>query len=188
MSDDQLELLRYPVGRFQPRPDPSTGEWLLLLDELERLPAQVRAAVSGLPSEQLERTYRPGGWTVRQVVHHLPDSHMHAYIRCRRAVTEENPAVSPYDEAAWAGLADAMHHDVEPSLAILDGLHQRWTAFLRGLAEQQLQRAYLHSEMGPVTVVRAVQLYAWHGRHHLGHIMNALTSLRVGGYVLAATR
>jgi uncharacterized damage-inducible protein DinB len=178
MSDDQLDRLRYPVGRFEGRSDLTSEERLALVEELERLPAQVRAAVSGLDADQLDRPYRAGGWAIRQVVHHLPDSHMNAYIRFKKAATEDEPVIVAYDEAAWAELADAAGDDVEPSLALLDGLHRRWGLFLRSLRDPDFYRVYVHPELGRVTLGTALQLYAWHGRHHLAHIMNALTTLR----------
>jgi hypothetical protein len=184
MSDDQLERMRYPVGRFNALPDLRPEQRLELVEELERLPAQVRAAVSGLDADQLDRPYRAGGWTIRQVVHHLPDSHMNAYIRFKKAATENEPAIVVYDEAAWAELADAAADEVEPSLALLHGLHHRWGMFLRSLRDPDFHRAYVHPELGRVTLGTALQLYAWHGRHHLGHIMSALTTVRsvpVGG-------
>jgi hypothetical protein len=174
MSDEQL---RYPVGRFQARPDLTVEERLTLIDEVERLPAQLRAAVGDLAAGQLDRSYRPGGWTVRQVVHHLPDSHMNAYIRFKKAATENEPLVAVYDEVAWAELADAMHYDIEPSLRLLEGLHHRWGLFLRSLRDPDFYRVYLHPELGRVTLGSALQMYAWHGRHHLGHIMLALAGM-----------
>jgi hypothetical protein len=178
MSDDQLELLRFPTGRFTVRPGLTAGERASLIDEVERLPAQIRAAVAGLPPAQLERPYRPGGWTVRQVVHHLPDSHLNAYVRFKKAATEDAPPIMTYDEGAWATLADAVYDEVEPSLVILDGLHQRWTIFMRSLEDTDFQRPYVHPQMGHVPLVSALQLYAWHGRHHLGHIMLGLAASR----------
>lgn len=178
MSDDELELLRFPIGRFHPKPHATAAERHALLDQLAGLPAQVRAATSGLASDQLEQPYRPGGWTVRQVVHHLADSHMNACIRFRRAVTEEEPTISTYDEVAWALLPDAETGDLEPSLLILDGLHGRWAAMLRALPADALGRAYLHPDMGRVSLDTALQLYVWHGRHHLAHIIAALAGMR----------
>ncbi|HSJ23214.1 MAG TPA: putative metal-dependent hydrolase [Longimicrobiales bacterium] len=177
LSDDQLETLRFPTGRFAARSVFTAEERAACIEELDRLPAQIRAAVSGLGDEDLDTPYRPGGWTIRQVVHHLPDSHMNAYIRCKLAVTSEAPVITGYDEAAWAELADGAGGDIEPSLALLEGLHSRWAAFLRSLDDRSLDRTYLHPEMGPVSVATAIQLYAWHGRHHLGHIMNALAAM-----------
>jgi uncharacterized damage-inducible protein DinB len=176
MSDDLLDALRYPTGRFSARPHLTHEERLTLIEELERLPAQLRAAVSGLDDDQLDRACRPGGWTVRQVVHHLPDSHVNGYIRCRKAATEDEPAITLYDQAAWAD-PGALPEDIEPSLMLLDGLHQRWGAFLRRLQETDFQRAYVDPAKGGVTLDTALQLYVWHGRHHLAQIMNALAGL-----------
>src|SRR5260370_890220 len=120
--------------------------------------------------EQLDTPYRPGGWTVRQVVHHVPDSHMNSYMRFRLALTEEQPAVKGYDEAAWAKLSDAQSAPVELSLALLDSLHRRWVVLLESLSPEQWKRTFQHSELGPVSLERNLALYAWHGKHHVAHI------------------
>lgn len=168
--EQDLEQLRYPIGRFQARAGLSSAERAALIDDIAAVPAAFRAAVAGLSDEQLEMPYRPGGWTVRQVVHHVADSHMNSYVRFKLAATEPEPAIKTYDEAAWAELADARSEDVEVSLVLLESLHRRWTRFLRSLADEQFERAFLHPELGRVTLDVSVQLYAWHGRHHLAHI------------------
>jgi hypothetical protein len=133
------------------------------------LPMTLRAAVRGLSDAQLDTPYRPGGWTVRQVVHHVADSHMNAFVRLKLALTEENPTVKPYDEKAFANLAD-QRLPVDVSLLLLDGLHARWTAVLTPLTPEQFGRPLYHPEIGPITVDYLVQTYGWHSRHHVAHI------------------
>lgn len=141
-----------------------------MIDDIAALPADLRAAVAGFSPNQLDTPYRPGGWTVRQVVHHVPDSHLNSYVRFKLAVTEEEPVIKPYDEAAWAELPDARGDDVEGSLLLLAALHRRWTHFLRSLDDAQFGRSFRHPELGVVTLDHNLQLYAWHGRHHLAHV------------------
>jgi hypothetical protein len=140
------------------------------LAAIAETPAKLRAAVAGLTDQQLDTPYRPGGWTVRQVVHHVPDSHMNSYMRFRLALTEEQPAIKGYDEAAWAKLPDAQSAPVEISLSLLDTLHRRWVMLLESLTPEQWKRTFLHSELGPVSLERNLALYAWHGKHHVAHI------------------
>jgi len=166
--------LRYPIGRFEAVARLSPVEREERIAALASLPEELRAAVAGLSPEQLDTPYRPGGWTVRQVVHHLADSHMNAYVRFKLAVTEEEPVVKTYDEAAWAELADARLAEVELSLRLLESLHARWVVFLRSLSPAQWERGFRHPEHGLMPLERVLQLYAWHGRHHVAHI----TSLR----------
>lgn len=168
--DEELERLRFPVGRFRPRPNISAHERDALIEQIAALPAQLRAAVSGLTDDQLDTRYRAGGWTVRQVVHHVPDSHVNSYVRFKLALTEDEPPIKGYDEAAWAELPDARTADVNISLALLEALHHRWTILLRSLADEQFARAFQHPELGLVTLETNLQLYAWHGRHHLAHV------------------
>jgi len=168
--EQDLEQLRYPISRFQARAGLSSAERAALIGDIAGLPAALRAAVAGLTGEQLETPYRPGDWTVRQVVHHVADSHMNSYVRFKLAVTETEPTIKPYDEAAWAELDDATGEDIEVSLALLESLHRRWTRFLRSLRDEQLERVFIHPDLGRVTLDEAVQHYAWHGRHHLAHI------------------
>lgn len=166
-----MERLRYPIGHFHARPHLSAEQREGLISEIAALPAALRAAVGDLTDAQLETPYRPDGWTVRQVVHHVPDSHLNAYVRFKLALTEDEPAIKGYDEAAWSELPDARTADIEISLALLETLHHRWTILLRSLTEQQFARAFQHPELGRVTLETNVQLYAWHGRHHLTHII-----------------
>jgi len=144
------------------------------IDEIAATPQKMRSAVAGLDAAQLETPYREGGWSVRQVVHHVPDSHVNSYIRFKFALTEHEPVIKPYDEAVWANLVDGKTGAVETSLKILDGLHERWVMLLRSLSESDVQRKFTHPEIGVVTVDQYISLYAWHGKHHTAHI----TSLR----------
>ena len=161
--------LRYPIGRFA-RPV-SSGPAVRAghIDLLRTLPANLKSAVRGLTDSQLDTPYREGGWTVRQLVHHIADSHANAYVRCRLALTEEWPTIKPYDEAAWARLADS-RLPIEPSLAIIDGLHERWVALLESLSDSDWNRGYNHPEMGRQELAAVLALYAWHSRHHTAHI------------------
>jgi hypothetical protein len=164
------ESLRFPIGRFA-MPAAFTVEAAVAhVATIRELPARLRAAVAGLTEAQLDTPYREGGWTVRQVVHHLADSHLHAYLRSKFAYTEDVPTIMPYEEAVWATLPDTAL-PVDGSLAILDGLHRRWTALLDALDDETWQRAYYHPESAmqwPLWKVAA--LYAWHSRHHVAHI------------------
>ncbi len=141
---------------------------------LEATPSRLRSLVSGLTDAQLDTPYRPGGWTVRQVVHHVPDSHMNAYVRMKLAVTEDRPSVKTYEEGLWAELPEAKAAPVAMSLDLLDALHRRWVAFLRALPEQEFQKAFTHPEWGVVSVGEAIGMYAWHCRHHAEHVRLAL--------------
>ena len=166
-----LEQLRYPVGRFERLQGPAneatrSGH----IETIARTPATFQSLTKGRTDAELDTPYRPGGWTVRQVVHHVPDSHMNAYIRMKFAVTEDAPAIKAYDEAKWAELSEAKSGPAEMSLALLEALHRRWVTFLRGLPAADFARAYVHPELGRVTLDEAVALYAWHCRHHGGHI------------------
>lgn len=169
-----MDDLRYPVGRFI-RPAEYTPElrqqWIA---EIEQTPARLRAAVAGLTAEQLDTPYREGGWTVRQVVHHLFDSHVNSFIRFKLALTEEEPTVKPYDEGAWADLPDSTQVSPEVSLALLEGLHARWVTLLKAMSPADFQRKLIHPINGLQALDVMVGLYAWHGRHHVAHI----TSLR----------
>jgi hypothetical protein len=165
-----MEDLRYPVGRFNPAKPISFERIQEAMRAIEACPAELRAAVRGLNDAQLDTCYRDGGWTVRQVVHHLADSHMNAHTRMRLTVTENHPAIKTYQEALWAELADAKAAPVEWSLALLDSLHARWVMFLRSLGENDFRRPLFHPENGEMTLDALVLLYEWHGRHHVAHI------------------
>ncbi len=161
---------RYPVGPFQPRATLTSSERKELIAELGHFPADLRFLVAGLTEEQLDTPYREGGWTIRQVVHHLPDSHLNAYVRFKLAMTEENPLIKTYEQAPWGDLADARTAPVAWSLDLLESLHRRWAFFLDSLSEAEFGRTFRHPEMGELTLDRTLQLYVWHGRHHLGHV------------------
>jgi|SRR5665213_8615 len=165
-----MDDLRYPVGKFDFPTSVSADELALFVDQIAEAPARMRAAVSGLSESQLDTPYRPGGWTVRQVAHHLPDSHMNSYVRFRLALTEDEPVIKPYDESRWAELSDARGMPVEPSLVLLESLHARWEPLLRSLSDAQWKRSFRHPELGPVSLEQNAALYAWHGRHHVAHI------------------
>jgi len=167
MAEDQ----RYPIGRFQ---KPNLVDAVMLkqfVEAIGRLPQEVRGAVHGLTAAQLNTPYREGGWSVRQVVHHLPDSHMNAYIRFKLALTEIEPTIKPYNEAEWAELPDAKLGPIEVSLGLLEAIHARWVDCVRGIPGENLQRRFLHPERGLMSLNELLALYAWHGRHHVAHIV-----------------
>jgi hypothetical protein len=166
--------LRYPIGPFKYEGTLSSDGRDRLIAQIEEAPAKLRAAVDGLTGEQIDTPYRPGGWTVRQVVHHLPDSHLNSYVRFKLALTEHTPTIKPYDEASWAELEDARTAPIELSLALLESLHRRWVLMLRSMAAADFERTFNHPELGLVSLDKNVALYAWHGRHHVAQI----TSLR----------
>lgn len=166
--------LAYPIGKFVWEGPDSAAARGPRIDEIAAAPAALRKAVAGLTEPQLDTPYRPGGWTVRQVAHHVPDSHMNAYVRFKLAVTEDTPTIKPYDEAAWAKLADVKAVPVETSLALLEALHARWVALLHSLGHADWARSFRHPELGVVPLEKNLALYAWHGRHHVAHV----TSLR----------
>ena len=162
--------LRYPIGPFSPRPSLTPQEREALIEELAHYPADLRFLVQSLSDGQLDTPYREDGWTVRQVVHHLPDSHMQGYVRFKLAVTEDMPTIRTYEQAGWGGTEDSRSAPVESSLRMLEALHDRWAYFLRTLKEEDFRRSYRHPELGEVSLEKTLQLYVWHGKHHLGHI------------------
>jgi hypothetical protein len=166
--------LRYPIGTLQWKLVLTPEERQSAIQQIAEAPARLRAAVAGLTPEQMETPYRPGGWTVRQVVHHLPDSHMHAFLRFKLALTEDEPTIKPYAEAPTAELADSRELPAEVSLVLLDALHTRWVSLLRGMRPEEFARRLNHPENGILTLDALAAGYAWHGRHHVAHI----TSLR----------
>ncbi|WP_342566149.1 YfiT family bacillithiol transferase [Paenibacillus sp. FSL R7-0345] len=166
--------LRYPIGTFEftgEITDSVTAEWI---KEIEELPERLREAVKDLNDEQLDTPYRPGGWTVRQVIHHVADSHMNALIRFKLALTEDKPVIKPYEEAKWAELPDYAL-PVEPSLLLIETLHKRWVTVLRELTPADLEKTFIHPESGTVSLGRNIGIYAWHGKHHLAHITSLCT-------------
>lgn len=169
---------RYPIGRFRPPDQVSAVLRAELIAQIDEAPGRLRDAVRRLSAEQLQTPYRDGGWTLAQVVHHLPDSHVNAYVRFRLALTEDEPTIKPYLEAQWADLHDASSSDIEASLVLLEGLHQRWTSLLRRLTPEQWARSFQHPERGRVTLDRQLALYAWHGRHHVAHITDLRERMR----------
>ena len=169
----QTTDLQYPIGEHATIEPPTPEQVDAWIDDIAALPAALRRTVAPLTDSQLDTPYRPGGWTVRQVVHHLPDSHMNSLVRFKWALTEERPLIKAYDEQAWAELPDS-RGPVAPSLDLLETLHRRWMALLRGLTWAQLQREFVHPESGAVVLAESVGDYAWHGRHHLAHIQRLL--------------
>jgi hypothetical protein len=163
---------RYPTGKFHAPESIAAGDRARYIETIASAPARLRDAVAGLSTRQLDTPYREGGWTIRQVVHHVPESHMNAYIRFKLALTEIDPVVKPYDEAAWARLNDVAVTPVETSLSLLHFLHQRWVIVMRGMAENDWGRGYIHpeSDRGVMRVDVVLAMYAWHGDHHIAHI------------------
>jgi uncharacterized damage-inducible protein DinB len=161
---------RYPVGKFSYAGPLTPEQKKQFLDDIEKTPARLRAAVAGLSDQQLDTPYRDGGWTVRQVAHHVPDSHMNSYIRFKLALTEEEPTIRPYMEDRWAELSEARSAPIEVSLALLDSLHRRWMLMLRSLTDADWKRTFRHPELGPMTLEKTLALYSWHGRHHVAHV------------------
>lgn len=162
--------LRYPIGCHATLTVASAAVRAEALDAIAGLPARLRAVVDGLTGTQWDTPYRPGGWTVRQVVHHVADSHMNAYVRCRLALTEDGPLIKTYEEGRWAELDDARTAPPALSLSLLDALHERWVLLLRALPEAAFRRTLQHPELGMLTLDGVVGLYAWHGRHHVAHL------------------
>jgi uncharacterized damage-inducible protein DinB len=162
--------LRFPIGNFDFNASVSAVQRDAAIGLIANLPKVLRAAVARLSDEQLDTPYRPGGWTVRQVVHHMPDSHLNSYLRFKLALTEDAPTIKPYDEAAWAELPEAKTGPIEPSLKLLESLHERWVLMLRAMSEAEWQRTFRHPDRGVLRLDTNVALYGWHCRHHLAHI------------------
>lgn len=170
MTEDGLEALRYPIGRFAQPKDTGPERRVAWLAAIRETPARLAETVAGLDDAQLDTPYRPDGWTVRQVVHHLPDSHMNSYVRFRLALTEDVPTIRPYEEARWAELPDARTGPIAWSLDLLAALHQRWVSLLASLDDADYGRRFRHPEIGELTLGENLALYAWHGAHHVAHI------------------
>ena len=170
-SGETLDELRFPIGPLDFEAPVSEADHARLIEEIAATPGNLREAIKGLNAAQMATPYREGGWTVTQVVHHVPESHMQAFARCKLALTEDNPTIKPYDESKWAELPDVEKTAPEVSLSLLDALHTRWVALLRSLTPQQLQRTFYHPEYKrSLTLERLIAMYAWHGRHHVAHI------------------
>lgn len=165
---------RYPIGKFHYEGALNEQQKAQYLDDIEQTPARLRAAVRGLSEQQLDTPYRDGGWTVRQVVHHVPDSHMNSYVRFKLALTEEEPTIRPYMENLWAELPEARSAPIELSLVLLESLHKRWMLMLRAIKPDEWKRSFRHPELGLVNLEKNLALYSWHGKHHVAHV----TSLR----------
>ena len=162
--------LRFPIGKLQRKSVLTADERRAAVDAIAAAPRQLREAVQGLTDAQLDTPYRPGGWTVRQLVHHVADSHMNAYCRFRLALTELNPTIKPYEEAKWAELDDARTMPIEVSLTLVDAMHERLVALLRHSPDDAFQRTLSHPDSGPMTVDALLTVYSWHGRHHAAHV------------------
>jgi uncharacterized damage-inducible protein DinB len=162
--------LRFPTGKLAFDNDVTPDKRRPWIESIRTTPAKLRAAVDGITPRQLDTPYREGGWTVRQVVHHLPESHANAWIRFKLALTEDTPTIKPYNEDAWAKLPDVPNAPIEPSLVLLDALHQRWVALLDAMTDADFRRPLMHPERGVITLDTLLQIYAWHGPHHIGHV------------------
>jgi hypothetical protein len=162
--------LSYPIGKFHFEGTLKDDQKKAMIGEVAETPANLRAAVKGLSETQLDTPYRPGGWTVRQVTHHVPDSHMNAYVRFKLALTEHEPAIKAYEQQLWAELPDTKETPIEVSLSLLDTLHDRWVRLLLSITPEQWKRTFRHPELGVVILERNLALYAWHGKHHVAHI------------------
>ncbi len=167
MTDDKD---RYPIGRLEMPAAITPAMRAQFIREIEAAPANLRGAVAGLTDAQLDTPYRDGGWTVRQVVHHVPDSHLNAYVRVKLALTEDEPTIKPYNEQRWSELGDALRAPVEMSLALLETVHRRWVECLRGMPADAFARTFRHPERGVMSIDQLLALYAWHGTHHVAHI------------------
>ena len=175
-SVESIDQVRYPVGDFRVDPDVTAAKRRRWLQQMEETPARLAAAVAGLDEAQLDTPYREGGWTPRQVVHHLADAHLNGFVRFKLAVTEDRPAIKTYEEDLWGETADVRQGPVDASLRLLAALHERWMILLGSLSEEQFGRcAFSHPQRGLMTLDKAIQLYAWHGPHHTGHITTLRT-------------
>lgn len=163
--------LRYPVGKFEWPEEVTPAERVKYIETIRTLPQQLRAAVKDIAPAHLDIPYRDGGWSIRQMVHHIPDSHLNSYLRFKLALTEDNPTIKPYDEARCAELADSRTGPLDMSLDLLDGLHRRWVILLRSMTDGDYERTFQHPEIGPVKLKLNLALYDWHSRHHLAQIV-----------------
>lgn len=170
-----MELLKYPIGPFKEPDDCSIEEIVQWIESLANFPLKLKSALQNVPDSALSNTYRPGGWTLRQVVHHCADSHMNCFIRFKLALTSSCPAIVPYDENLWANLPDSTHYPIEPSLQIIEGVHNRWTALLKTMSIEDLKKTFYHPEhKREFRLDKTLSMYAWHCEHHLAHIRMCL--------------
>jgi hypothetical protein len=170
MSESIEQDLRYPIGRLKFEAEINPDMISSYIHDLEEAPANLRKAVEGLSEAQLDSPYRPGGWTIRQVVHHLPDSHLNSYIRFKLALTEDNPVIKPYDEKKWADLADTINTHILTSVELLKNLHTRWVNLLKSLSPADFKKTFRHPELGMISLEKTLAIYAWHSKHHIAHI------------------
>ncbi len=176
MTSEALELLKYPIGKFRFVPPTSENEIQKMIEDIAQLPTRLIDATKSMNEQQLNTPYRPDGWTVRQLIHHIADSHMNSYIRFKLAATENSPTITTYEEQLWAELADGKDAPISLSIALLTALHERWVWFIKSLSIAQLQQmVFLHPANGAMSLEKALAMYAWHSNHHLRHI----TDLRV---------
>ena len=168
---------RYPIGKFEAPAQPTNESRQEAIETIAGTPKLLRDAVQGLDEDQLDTPYREGGWTLRQVVHHVPDSHMNAYIRLKMALTEPAPVIKPYDEAAWANLVDTTAVPIDVSLNLLEAVHRRWVALLGAMKDDDFRREYVHPETGRHDLDYMLAMYAWHGLHHVAHITTTRTRM-----------
>ena len=161
---------RYPIGRFDRNINITREMRSDFIKTIETLPSQLKKEVENLSPQQLDTPYRDGGWTIRQVVHHIPDSHINSYVRFKLALTEDNPQIKTYEESLWAELPDTFNTPIEISLQLLDSVHKRWAILLRSLTDEQFEKTFQHPEWGNITLEKTLALYAWHSKHHLAHI------------------
>lgn len=161
---------RYPIGRFDRNINITREMRSDFIKTIETLPSQLKKEVENLSPQQLDTPYRDGGWTIRQVVHHIPDSHVNSYVRFKLALTEDNPQIKTYEESLWAELPDTFNSPIEISLQLLDSVHKRWAILLRSLTDEQFEKTFQHPEWGNITLSKTLALYAWHSKHHLAHI------------------
>lgn len=168
------DQLRYPIGTFNYDGDVADEDLERWIDQIATLPQDMRKVVARLSDEQLETPYRPGGWTLRQVIHHVPDSHLNSYVRFKLALTEDEPTIKPYNEARWAELPDSRIVPVSTNLDFLAFLHAKWTALLRAMDRNDFAKRFNHPDFGPTGLAVTVGYYAWHGRHHLAHITSTI--------------
>lgn len=176
MTDEEL---RYPIGKFKAPASYTPEDLRNMTATIREFPGRLRHAIIGLTEKQLDTQYRTGGWSIRQVIHHVADSHMNSLMRFKWALTEENPTIKPYEEADWALLPD-YRMPVEPSLKILEGVHQHWAALLETFTEDQWNRTFVHPESGSTTQLKkALALYAWHSKHHLAHVTETTKKFKI---------